>query len=261
MDVRVDNKVLLVTGATQGVGRAVALEAVRSGAAAIILTGRNRQRGTEVVSEILQLGAKAAFVAANLDERDAPARIVSAAIDQFGRLDGLVNAAALSDRGSIVDAETALFDHLFAVNTRAPMFLMQGLIRHLKERKAPGSIVNILSINAHGASTDLALYGATKAAMSLLTKNAAFAHRKDRIRVSGINLGWTDTPGEREMQAVKLGKGESWLAEAESRMPWGRLIQPEDVARLTLFLLSEVSIPMTGALIDQEQNSVLGVRE
>ena len=261
MDVRVDDKVLLVTGATQGVGRAVALEAARSGAAAIILTGRNRERGTEAVSDILQLGAKAAFVAANLDERDAPEKIVSAAIDQFGRLDGLVNAAALSDRGSIADAETALFDHLFAVNTRAPMFLMQGLIRHLKERKAPGSIVNILSINAHGASTDLAVYGATKAAMSLLTKNAAFAHRKDRIRVSGINLGWTDTPGEREMQAVKLGKGESWLAEAESRMPWGRLIQSEDVARLTLFLLSDVSIPMTGALIDQEQNSVLGVRE
>jgi NAD(P)-dependent dehydrogenase (short-subunit alcohol dehydrogenase family) len=233
----------------------------RSGAAAIILTGRNRQRGTEAVSEILQLGAKAAFVAANLDERDAPEKIVSAAIDQFGRLDGLVKAAALSDRGSIAVAETALFDHLFAVNTRAPMFLMQGLIRHLKERKVPGSIVNILSTNAHGASTDLAVYGASKAAMSLLTKKAAFAHRKDRIRVSGINLGWTDTPGEREMQAVKLGKGESWLAEAESRMPWGRLIQSEDVARLTLFLLSDVSIPLTGALIDQEQNSMLGVRE
>src|ERR1700722_5033531 len=105
MDVRVDDKVLLVTGATQGVGRAVALEAVRSGAAAIILTGRNKQRGNEVVSEILQLGAKAAFLAANLEEREAPARIVSAAIDQFGRLDGLVNAAALSDRGSIVGAE------------------------------------------------------------------------------------------------------------------------------------------------------------
>jgi NAD(P)-dependent dehydrogenase (short-subunit alcohol dehydrogenase family) len=72
-----------------------------------------------------------------------------------------------------------------------------------------------------------------------------------RYPLSGINLGWTDTPREREMQAVKLGKGESWLAEAESRMPWGRLIQPEDVARLTLFLLSDVSIPMTGALIDQ----------
>ena len=79
--------------------------AARSGAAAIILTGRNRRRGTEAVSEFLQLGAKAAFVAADLDERDAPEKIVSAAIDQFGRLDGLVNAAALSDRGSIADAE------------------------------------------------------------------------------------------------------------------------------------------------------------
>jgi NAD(P)-dependent dehydrogenase (short-subunit alcohol dehydrogenase family) len=261
MDVRVDDKVLLVTGGTQGLGRAVALEAVRSGATAIILTDRNEQGGTEVISEILKLGAKAAFVSADLEEKDAPARIISAAIDKFGRLDGLVNAAGLSDRGSVADADTALFDHLFAVNTRAPMFLMQGMIRHLKERKAPGSIVNILSFQAHGASTNLAVYGATKAALSLLTKNAAFSHRKDRIRVSGINLGWTDTPGEREMQAVKLGKGESWLAQAASRMPWGRLIQPEDVARLTLFLLSDVSIPMTGALIDQEQISVLGVRD
>jgi NAD(P)-dependent dehydrogenase (short-subunit alcohol dehydrogenase family) len=261
MDVRVDDKIFLVTGGTQGLGRAIALEAVRSGAAAIILTDRNEERGTDVISEIIKLGAKAAFVPADLEEQDAPARIISAAIDKFGRLDGLVNAAGLSDRGSVAEAETALFDHLFAVNTRAPMFLMQGVIRHLKERKAPGSIVNILSFQAHGASTNLAIYGATKAALSLLTKNAAFSHRKDRIRVSGINLGWTDTPGEREMQAVKLGKGESWLAQAEARMPWGRLIQPEDVARLTLFLLSDVSIPMTGALIDQEQISVLGVRE
>jgi NAD(P)-dependent dehydrogenase (short-subunit alcohol dehydrogenase family) len=261
MDVRVDDKIFLVTGGTQGLGRAIALEAVRSGAAAIILTDRNEERGTDVISEIIKLGAKAAFVPADLEEQDAPARIISAAIDKFGRLDGLVNAAGLSDRGSVAEAETALFDHLFAVNTRAPMFLMQGVIRHLKERKAPGSIVNILSFQAHGASTNLAIYGATKAALSLLTKNAAFSHRKDRIRVNGINLGWTDTPGEREMQAVKLGKGESWLAQAEARMPWGRLIQPEDVARLTLFLLSDVSIPMTGALIDQEQISVLGVRD
>jgi NAD(P)-dependent dehydrogenase (short-subunit alcohol dehydrogenase family) len=261
MEVRVDDKVLLVTGGAQGLGRAVALEAVRSGAEAIVLTDRHKQRGADVAAEILKMGAKTAFVEADLEEQDAPARIISAAIDRFGRLDGLVNAAGLSDRGSVAGADTAFFDHLFAVNTRAPMFLMQGVIRHLQERKAPGSIVNILSYHAHGASSDLAIYGATKAALSLLTKNAAFSHRRDRIRVSGINLGWADTPGEREMQAVKLGKGESWLAEADSRMPWGRLIQPEEVGRLTLFLLSDASIPMTGALIDQEQYSVLGVRE
>ncbi len=208
MEVRVDDKILLVTGAIQGLGRAIAVEAARSGAAAIVLTDRNPKRAEEVVAEISKLGAKAAFIAADLQEPDAPSRIISAAIEQFGKLDGLVNAAGLSDRGSVATADTALFDQLFAVNTRAPMFLMQGV-----------------------------------------------------IRIFGINLGWADTDGEREMQAIKLGKGESWLAAAEARMPWGRLIKPDDVARLALFLLSDASIPMTGALIDQEQLTVLGVRE
>jgi NAD(P)-dependent dehydrogenase (short-subunit alcohol dehydrogenase family) len=148
---------------------------------------------------------------------------------------------------------------MFAANTRAPMFLMQRLINHLTGRKAPGAIVNILSINAHGGTPELGVYAATKAASAVLTKNAAFAHRFDRIRINGINLGWTDTPGEREMQAEKLGKGEGWLAEAEAAMPWGRLVEPQDVARLAVFLLSDASIPMTGALIDQDQNFILGI--
>lgn len=261
MDIRVDDKVLLVTGGTQGIGRAAALEAARSGASAILLTGRNEKRGAEAVAEVTALGARAAFVAADLGDPHMPQRVVQAALDAFGRIDGLLNAAALSDRASVVDAETGFFDTLFAVNVRGPMFLMQGVIRHLRERKAPGSIVNILSVNAHGATPELAVYGATKAAMALLTKNAAYAHRFDRVRVNGINLGWADTPGERSMQGNKLGKGEGWLAEAEAAMPWKRLVKPEDVARLSLYLLSDASIPMTGSLIDQEQNYVLGVRD
>jgi NAD(P)-dependent dehydrogenase (short-subunit alcohol dehydrogenase family) len=261
MEVRVDDKVVIVTGAAQGLGRAIAVEAARSGAAAIVLTDHPTKTCDQSLAEISKLGAKAAFVPADLLEQDAPANIIAAAVEKFGRVDGLVNAAGLSDRGSVATVDPALFDRLFTVNTRAPMFLMQGLIQHLKERKAPGSIVNILSFQAHGAAVNLAVYGATKAALSLLTKNAAFAHRADRIRIFGINLGWADTDGEREMQAVKLGRGESWLSEAESRMSWGRLIKPEDVAHLALFLLSDISIPMSGALIDQVQDAVLGVRD
>ena len=261
MEVRVEGKVLLVTGGAQGSGRAVAIEAARSGAAGVMLTDRNAADGAAAAAEIERLGVPAAFVAGDLADPETPARVLAATLERFGRVDGLANVAALSDRGSIADADMAFFDRLFAVNTRAPTFLMQGVIRHLRERKAAGSIVNILSMNAHGGSTDLAIYAATKAALALLTKNAALSHRFDRIRVMGINLGWVDTPGERAMQAVKLGKGEGWLAEAEARMPWKRLIQPEDVARLTLFLLSDASIPGTGAIIDYEQNSVLGVRD
>jgi NAD(P)-dependent dehydrogenase (short-subunit alcohol dehydrogenase family) len=261
VDIRFDDKILLVTGGTSGVGRAVALEAARSGASGIMLTGRNETRGAGVIPEIEALGAQAAFVPADLADPRTPARVISATLERFGRIDALVNAAALTDRGSIAAADAAFFDRLFAVNTRAPMFLMQGLIRHLRERKAPGSIVNILSVNTHGGKPEIAVYAATKAALAALTKNAAYSHRFDRIRVMGINLGWTDTPGERTMQAVKVGKGEGWLAEAEARMPWGRLIQPDEVARLTLFLLSDASIPATGALIDYDQNFVLGLRD
>jgi NAD(P)-dependent dehydrogenase (short-subunit alcohol dehydrogenase family) len=73
------------------------------------------------------------------------------------------------------------------------------------------------------------------------------------VRINGINMGWADTPAERQMQAVTLGGGDAWLQRAAAAAPFGRLISPEDVARLTVFLLSDASLPMTGALIDQEQ--------
>jgi len=144
-----------------------------------------------------------------------------------------------------------LWERLYAVNARAPFFLMQRLVDHLRGRGARGSIVNILS--AHGGAPELAVYASTKAALAGLTKNAAHAHRFDRIRVNGINVGWVDTPAERHMQAVTLGKGEGWLANAAAAMPFRRLLTADDVARLALFLLSEASEPMTGALIDQAQ--------
>ena len=261
MEIRLEGKVLLITGGTQGVGRAIALEAAKSGAAGLLLTGRNQRRGEEAVAEIKAAGADAEFVPSDLADPSAPSRLVAATVERFGHLDGLVNAAALTDRGSVAEAKPDFFDRLFAANTKAPMFLMQEVIRHLRERKASGAIVNILSINAHGATPELAVYGASKAALALLTKNAAYAHRFDRIRANGINLGWADTPGERTMQAETLGLGEGWLAKAESTQPWGRLVKPEDVARLAVYLLSDASIPMTGSLIDQEQNYVLGVRD
>jgi NAD(P)-dependent dehydrogenase (short-subunit alcohol dehydrogenase family) len=130
---------------------------------------------------------------------------------------------------------------------------MQRLVNHLRGRGAPGSIVNILSVHAHAGAPSLAVYASTKAALAGLTKNAAHAHRFDRIRVNGINLGWVDTPGERHMQAVTLGKGEGWLAAAAAAMPSRRLMSPDDVARLSLFLLSDDSEPMSGALIDYSQ--------
>ena len=253
-------KAVLVTGAAQGIGRRIALDLAQAGAATLILCDRQQDRGEAVAAEIQALGAESGFINADLASGDAPARVVGEAVRRFGRIDSLVNAAGVTDRAGVADVSVATWDRVFAINARAPAFLMQAVIRHLKERQAPGTILNILSINAHGGTPDLAIYAASKAALSLLTRNAAHAHRFDRIRINGINPGWVDTPAEREMQSVTLGLGDGWLAEAGAAQPIGRLLLPEDVARLALFLLGDASFPMTGSLVDLEQY-VLSVRD
>ncbi len=212
--------------------------------------------------------AETGFVEADLHDRDAPLRIVEACLARFGRVDGLVNAAGLTDRGSLADATPALWDLLFTVNARAPGFLMQHCIADMvgcrssgtaagvaPARGGPvgGAIVNILSMDIHCGADDLAIYSASKAGLALITRDAAQAHRFDRIRINGINLGWADTPAERVMHASRLGRDEGWLSAQAAMQPFGRLLTPEDAARLAIFLLSDASFPMIGALIDQEQ--------
>ena len=139
------------------------------------------------------------------------------------------------------------------MNARAPFFLMQGAIAHMRKRGEPGAIVNVLSINAHCGAPELAVYSATKGALLTLTKNAANAYLADRIRVNGLNLGWALTETEHRMQSVTLAQGERWAEAAAKRMPLGRLIEPVEAARHILFMLSDASAPMTGVVTDLEQ--------
>ena len=198
-------------------------------------------------------GTEIGYVTADLLDREAPLHIAEACLSRFGRIDGLINAAGLTDRGSLADATPALWDLLFTVNARAPSFLMQHCIADMAGRGAAGAIVNILSMNIHRGAADHAIYAASKAALALITRNAAHAHRADRIRINGINVGWTDTPGERNLHETVLGKPADWLDQQAAAQPFGRLLCAEDVARLAIFLLSDSSLPMTGALVDQEQ--------
>jgi NAD(P)-dependent dehydrogenase (short-subunit alcohol dehydrogenase family) len=165
----------------------------------------------------------------------------------------LVNAAGLTTRGGYGDATVEMWNRMFSVNTRAPFFLMDGAIADMKARNAPGSIVNILSMNAHCGTPELAVYSATKGALLTLTKNAANAHLAARIRVNGINLGWTDTETERHLHAVTLGRGAGWLDAQAAATPLGRLITAEDCARQAVWMLSPASAPMTGVCLDLEQ--------
>lgn len=240
---------VIVTGAARGIGLAVARAAAREGAR-LVLTDRDAAALAEAAAG---LPAEVAIVTDDLSDPGAPARIAGAARARFGGVDGLVHAAGLTTRGSFLTGTAAIWDDLFAVNARAGFLLMQEAIADLRARQAPGAIVTILSMNAHCGIPELAIYAASKGALATLTKNAAHAHMADRIRSNGIMLGWVATPSEQAMQARTLGRGPDWEQAAAASLPLGRLVTAEECAELAIFLLSDRSAPMSGALIDFEQ--------
>jgi NAD(P)-dependent dehydrogenase (short-subunit alcohol dehydrogenase family) len=245
---RLDGKVVVVTGSTQGLGAAIAARAAGLGAAGVVVTGRDRDRGERVRAA---LGTDAVFVAGDLT-READCRaVVAAAAERFGRLDGLVNAAGLSTRGTLDETSVELWDRLFAVNVRAPFVLMQEAAR-LMRRGGGGSVVNIVTMASHGGEPVLMAYAASKGALATLTRNAGYALQPDRIRVNGLNIGWTATEGEHGVQTA-TGQADDWLADADASRPFGRLLRPDDIAPMVTYLLSDAAAMVTGSVIDFDQ--------
>ena len=250
------DRVVLVSGGTQGVGAAVALAAVRNGAT-VVVTGRRRHTGETLVAELTASGGTAAYVECDVADVEQCREAVAAAVDRFGRVDSLVNAAGLTTRGTLLDTTPDLFDEHIAVNLRGPFFLMQAVVQDLVRRGEPGTIVNVITMTSHGGQPYLAAYAASKAGLAGLTKNAAHAHRWDRIRVNGVNIGWTDSEGEDEIQRRFHGAEDGWQERAAEGLPMGRLGQVDEIADLVVLLLSDRSGVVTGSVIDWDQ-TVLG---
>jgi NAD(P)-dependent dehydrogenase (short-subunit alcohol dehydrogenase family) len=185
MSERLSGKVGIVTGGTQGLGEAVARLLAERGAAGLVIVGRNEERGAAVAADISKGGCPTRFVAADLADMEACRKIVPAAEAAFGRVDTLVNAAGLTDRGTLLDTSPELFDAMFAINVRAPFFLMQDAAKAMIRQGIEGAMVNILSMGAHGGQPFIIAYCGSKGALATLTKNAAFSLMRNRIRVNG----------------------------------------------------------------------------
>lgn len=247
-------KVAVITGSTQGLGETTARLFKARGASGIIITGRSSARGEAVAASLTGDGCVAHFVQADLASVDDCRRIIAAAEEHFGALHILVNCAALTERGTIWDTSPELFDRMFAINVRAPFFLMQEAIKLMERRGIAGAIVNISSVASYGSVPMLAPYAASKAALNILGKNAAYSVMRRHIRVNTLSLGWMDTPGEDEIQRRYHAAEPDWLEKAEARQPFGRLLKPEEVARAIAFLASEESGLMTGSVVDFDQS-------
>ena len=251
---RIDGKVAVVTGGTQGLGAAVARLFAKAGAQGIAIVGRGVEKGRKVASDIRRAsGVPVHMVEADLGLTGDVAGVVPAAVEQFGRIDILVNAAGLTDRGNLINTSPELFDRMFAVNVRAPFFLMQDAANDMIGRGAGGTIVNIGSASSRAGQPFIAPYCASKGALATLTRNSGFALMRNRIRVNQLDIGWMNSDHERALQAEESGDPQFIDREA-AKLPFERLLEPEEVARGVLWAASDDSGMMTGAVIHFDQS-------
>ena len=245
------NTSALVIGGTQGLGLAIAERLMAEGCTRLIIAGRDTTRG-EAAAE----ASGATYLPVDAADTAAVVRLVDEASERMGRVNALVNAAAVTDRGSVLDTTPELWDRIMTVNVRSPFFAIQRVAQEAIEGEFTAGVVNILSVAAHCGQSFLAPYSASKAAFANVTKNAAQALRRYRIRVNGINCGWMDTPGEDVVQRRFHDAGDDWLERAEAAQPFGMLVKPEHVAGLASYMLGSDSGVMTGSIVDFDQNVV-----
>ena len=252
---RLDGKIAIVTGSTQGLGKAIAARFAASGIAGLVTCGRRASIGQEVAREISEKsGVPVKFIQGDLGRVEDCRDIVAFADSNFGRIDILVNAAAITDRGNLLDTSPELFDKMFAVNVRGPFFLMQETVKVMIREDIKGSIVNIGSMSALAGQPFITAYCSSKGALATLTRNAAYSLLHNQIRVNQLNIGWMASDGEDAIQRKYHGADEDWLEAASKDLPARRLIDPREVARAVTFLTSDDSGLMTGSVVNFDQS-------
>jgi NAD(P)-dependent dehydrogenase (short-subunit alcohol dehydrogenase family) len=225
----------LVTGATSGIGRATAEALAREGAH-VVITGRSAERGADVVDAIEAGGGEAEFVQADLGSSDEVRALAERARD----IDILVNNAGVFPGGATHELDESALDAALAVNVKAPFLLAAAIAPRMVERGA-GTIINVTTMAAEFGMPGLSAYGASKAAVVLLTKAWAAEYGPAGIRVNAVSPGPTRTPGTEAM-----GDG---FAAIVSTIPLGRAAEPREIAETIVFLASDRGSYLNGAIV------------
>lgn len=247
------DKRLLITGASQGIGKAIAKHCLSQGAE-VFLHGRN-QESLEILSA--ELGEKAHFLALDLSEKKTAQLLVGSATEAMGGLDGLVNNAGIFPRTTIDEVNSDMFHEIMTVNARKPLLLCQAAVKQFEKQQTPASIVNIGSINAYCGQPDLIIYSMSKGALMTMTRNLADGLCEKSIRVNQLNVGWTATETEDKIKSEELGQ--DWQKKIpKAYAPNGEILKPEHIAPHVAFWLSDYSAPCTGAIYEVEQYPIIG---
>jgi NAD(P)-dependent dehydrogenase (short-subunit alcohol dehydrogenase family) len=251
---RLKNKVVLVTGSTTGIGKAIAIRCLTEGAS-VIIHGLERDLGDQVLTEI---GSdKAALHIEDLSVEGSSQRLVDIAINRFGRLDALVNNAAMVVSGNIHTTDINFFRRVLEVNTLAPFMLIKASLPHLQQSR--GCVLNIGSVNAYCGEPNLLPYSVSKGALMTMTRNLGDTlHRENGVRVNQINPGWVLTETEVSRKRSH-GLADDWYKDLPRiYAPAGRILKPEEIAAAAIYWLADESGPISGQVVDLEQHPFIG---
>jgi NAD(P)-dependent dehydrogenase (short-subunit alcohol dehydrogenase family) len=251
---RLQNKVIIVTGSTTGIGKAIALRCVAEGAR-VVINGLEEALGKETVAE---LGNENAVLhIEDISNEGAPERLVDLAIKTFGRLDAVVNNAAIIASSDIHTTDKAFLQRILEVNTIAPFTLIKTALPYLTEQH--GCVLNIGSVNAYSGEPNLLAYSVSKGALMTMTRNLGDTlHRENGVRINQINPGWVLT--ETEIQRKKEhGLSDDWYKDLPSvYAPAGRILKPSEIAAAAIYWLADESGPISGQVVDLEQHPFIG---
>lgn len=251
---RLKDKVIIVTGSTTGIGKAIAKAAISEGAK-VIIHGLEEDLGKETAEE---LGAENTVLhVEDITNEGAPDRLIELAIKNWGRLDALVNNAAWIVSSDIESTDKEFLKKILDINSIAPFLLIKAALPHLSESK--GVVLNIGSVNAWSGEPNLLAYSISKGALMTLSRNLGdVLPRTHRVRVNQINPGWVLT--EREIIKKKQdGLSENWYEEIPPMFaPSGRILLPSEIAAAAVYWLAEESGPISGQVVDLEQHPLIG---
>ena len=239
-------KRILVTGASLGIGRGIALACADAGADIAVNYRSHPEQAEEVADAVRRRGQTAITVQADVADRAAVRAMVATAWDKLGPLDGVVSNAAYSDRERLLEMDLEGFDRTLAVTMGGAFNLLHAAAMRWKESGREGAFVVVSSPHAYLPIPTAMAYNMAKAAIEMMARTAAIELAEHRIRVNILQPGWTDTPGERKFFS------EEQIAEGVRSLPWQRMGTPDEVGRMARLLLSDDADYMTGSslLID-----------
>jgi NAD(P)-dependent dehydrogenase (short-subunit alcohol dehydrogenase family) len=251
---RLQNKVIIVTGSCTGIGKAIAVKCVAEGAR-VIIHGLEQHLGEDVVSKLGN--DNAVLHIEDITIEGAPQRLVNLALKSFGRLDAVVNNAALVISSNIHSTDLAFFRNVLEINMLAPFALIKAALPELAANR--GCVLNIGSVNAYSGEPNLLPYSVSKGALMTMTRNLGDTlHRENGVRVNQINPGWVLTETETRRKRDQ-GLADDWYTKVPAvYAPAGRILWPTEIAAAAVYWLADESGPISGQVVDLEQHPFIG---